>query len=335
MPLEKQSLNNFLPNGFETLNQEGYKENFSADKIATGYEKDVPDIVSGPNLNNLIDVVGKNTNVLSKFMDFIKNMPVNNTLKVNSANQLDYEDVSDLNNKVSKAGDTMTGDLIINKNGGHFRISGTGWKGLAGSNPEADITATDQTDKQGTRVISYDKNGAIMGYLQTFIDKNGSVVTGLNAQRRINSELLQSAITVGVDNQGNKYTSAITPSEDDKSNRIATTEWVRKQASKDGFPSNKKVTLTLGATPESNYYVSEHVAPANGWFWILWECNGSNDYVQMRNKENIYRFQTPERGERGYYSFMLPFKKGETCRITYLRAPKLSDLRFLYSEGNQ
>ena len=64
MAIKKESLNNFLPDGFETLNQEGYKENFSADKISTGYEKDVPDIVSGPNLNNLIDVIGKNTNTL-------------------------------------------------------------------------------------------------------------------------------------------------------------------------------------------------------------------------------------------------------------------------------
>ena len=35
MAIKKESLNNFLPDGFETLNQEGYKENFSADKIYT------------------------------------------------------------------------------------------------------------------------------------------------------------------------------------------------------------------------------------------------------------------------------------------------------------
>lgn len=96
MPLEKQSLNNFLPNGFETLNQEGYKENFSEDKILTGYEKDVRDIVSGPNLNNLIDVVGKNTNVLTNFMDFIKNMPINNILVVDENNQLAYKPIDEV-----------------------------------------------------------------------------------------------------------------------------------------------------------------------------------------------------------------------------------------------
>ena len=112
MPLEKQSLNNFLPDGFETLNQEGHKENFSEDKIKAGYEKDIPDIVSGPNLNNLIDVVGKNTNILSKFLDFIKNMPINSVLKINNNNQIDYQDIGDIDNKVSKSGDTMTGYLL-------------------------------------------------------------------------------------------------------------------------------------------------------------------------------------------------------------------------------
>lgn len=96
MPLEKQSLNNFLPNGFETLNQEGYKENFSEDKILTGYEKDVRDIVSGPNLNNLIDVVGKNTNILTNFMDFINNMPINNIFVVDENNQLAYKPINEV-----------------------------------------------------------------------------------------------------------------------------------------------------------------------------------------------------------------------------------------------
>ena len=95
MPLEKQSLNNFLPNGFETLNQEGYKENFSEDKIATGYEKDVPDIVSGPNLNNLIDVVGKNTNTLNNYVEYLNGMPINNVPTVNTNGQLDYMNLDD------------------------------------------------------------------------------------------------------------------------------------------------------------------------------------------------------------------------------------------------
>lgn len=90
MALEKKELDNFLPNGFETLNQEGYKENFTEDKIQTGYEKDVPDLVSGPNLNNLIDKVGKNFNVLDGVNKYLNNMPIDSIPIVNSNNQLDY-----------------------------------------------------------------------------------------------------------------------------------------------------------------------------------------------------------------------------------------------------
>lgn len=182
MPLEKQSLNNFLPNGFETLNQEGYKENFSEDKIATGYEKDVPDIVSGPNLNNLIDVIGKNTNILSKFMDFIKNMPVNNTLKVNSANQLDYEDVSDLNNKVSKSGDIMSGNLTIHDNQ---------YKGvLFLQNKTLDYNNFVKPDNMiQSGILQFtDKNNQYYAYVQHQIVTNGQYNMSMGQRRKINGQ---------------------------------------------------------------------------------------------------------------------------------------------------
>ena len=95
MPIEKQSLNNFLPDGFETLNQEGYKENFNEDKIKTGYEKDLPDIVSGPNLNNLIDVVGKNTNTLNNYVEYLNGMPINNVPTTDENGQLNYINLDD------------------------------------------------------------------------------------------------------------------------------------------------------------------------------------------------------------------------------------------------
>lgn len=95
MPLEKQSLNNFLPDGFETLNQEGYKTNFSEDKIKTGYEKDIKDRVSGPNLNNLIDVVGKNTNTLNNYVEYLNGMPINNVPITDENGQLNYINLDD------------------------------------------------------------------------------------------------------------------------------------------------------------------------------------------------------------------------------------------------
>ena len=121
MPLEKQSLNNFLPDGFETNNLEGYKENFSADKIATGYEKDVKDRVSGPNFNNLLDVLGKNTNVLTNFMDFIKNMPINNIFVVDENNQLAYKPIDEVGGGGLEIGDIGIAPLGIDESKGKRR----------------------------------------------------------------------------------------------------------------------------------------------------------------------------------------------------------------------
>lgn len=266
MPLEKQSLNNFLPNGFETLNQEGYKENFSADKIAVGYEKDVPDIVSGPNLNNLIDVVGKNTNVLSKFMDFIKNMPVNNTLKVNSANQLDYEDVSDLNNKVSKSGDTMTGNLTIQK-----------------SDPRLYIDSKDITQGEAPTTTEYstlmfrDKNQKILGQLNIGYNSNGS--KGLNLTAYSSNGSVNSSLRIGYDENDNVYTGAPTPPTGDDTTKIATTAWVNRNA-----VNVNGDTMTGTLTSEANNGAEIHLKGIGNNNWLTIKGTVSNyDYNDYAN----------------------------------------------------
>ena len=88
MPLNKENIINFLPNGFETQNKEGYKTNFSDDKIQVGYEKDIKERVTGPNFNNLLDVIGKNFNTLYKFLDYFKNLKIGQTPIVDNNNQL-------------------------------------------------------------------------------------------------------------------------------------------------------------------------------------------------------------------------------------------------------
>lgn len=94
MAIDKPSLNDFLPNGFETQDKDGYKVNFDADKISAGYDKDTLEILSGPNLNNLLDNVGKNTHVLEQFLTFFRDMPIGSFPITNASNQLDYKSVN-------------------------------------------------------------------------------------------------------------------------------------------------------------------------------------------------------------------------------------------------
>ena len=134
MAIKKESLNNFLPDGFETLNQEGYKENFSADKISTGYEKDVPDIVSGPNLNNLIDVIGKNTNTLNSYVEYLNSLSVNKTPIVDSNNQLNSTQIG---LKVYSATETyLLNDLVTTIQDGKVHF----YRSLVANNTGHDLT---------------------------------------------------------------------------------------------------------------------------------------------------------------------------------------------------
>lgn len=134
MAIKKESLNNFLPDGFETLNQEGYKENFSADKISTGYEKDVPELVSGPNLNNLIDVIGKNTNTLNSYVEYLNSLSVNKTPIVDSNNQLNSTQIG---LKVYSATETyLLNDLVTTIQDGKVHF----YRSLVANNTGHDLT---------------------------------------------------------------------------------------------------------------------------------------------------------------------------------------------------
>lgn len=94
MALTKKSLNNFLPNGFETQNKDGYKANFSNDRIISGFEKDTLEVLSGPNLNNFIDKTGKNFNTLNDLLEYFNAMPIDSFPIVNASNQLDYKSIN-------------------------------------------------------------------------------------------------------------------------------------------------------------------------------------------------------------------------------------------------
>ena len=68
----------------------GDKINFDASKIASGYEKDVADILGGANLNYLLDTLGKKDIYHDTIVDFINSIPINKTPFVNANNQLVY-----------------------------------------------------------------------------------------------------------------------------------------------------------------------------------------------------------------------------------------------------
>lgn len=76
---------NLLPESFG-----GEKENFDTNKIANGYEADVPDILGGANLNYLLDAAGKNLKYANTIVDYINDIPANNSIITDANNKLQY-----------------------------------------------------------------------------------------------------------------------------------------------------------------------------------------------------------------------------------------------------
>ncbi len=86
-----QKPTNLLPNGFG-----GIKENFSQDRIKTGYEPDVPQIIEGENLNYLINGIGENFEYNNKIADFVIGLPIGNIVTTDENNKLVYKNLNDL-----------------------------------------------------------------------------------------------------------------------------------------------------------------------------------------------------------------------------------------------
>lgn len=86
----------------------GMKNNFSSAKISNGFSSNFEDILQGDNLNYMIDSIGKELQYLSTVVDFIVDMPINKTFKVNANNNLEYVNlVEDASNKANVGLDNL------------------------------------------------------------------------------------------------------------------------------------------------------------------------------------------------------------------------------------
>lgn len=134
--------------------------------------------------------------------------------------------------KVAKAGDTMTGNLAIKKNGPVFSLI----------NNQAEINVT--TAQYDTRINFYDKNEHPLGSLLTRIYSDKSSYTYLRSFSFVSTNYgnVFADISVGFDKDGNVKTSAPNPSASSNTNEIATTKWVNDK----GYVLKSGDTMTGG-----------------------------------------------------------------------------------------
>lgn len=155
--------------------------------------------------------------------------------------------------KVNKSGDTMTGDLTINK---------TGYQTLFFESTELDYTSTEQTNINGGRILNVDKNGEYYGYFQSRVDGNGNYATAISTRRAIGGTNKSSTILVGVDKAGNVYTSAPTPATGDNSTKIATTAYCV------AMRCTTKATTTSSASTTRPCWVVQNYVSGTSWYRV-------------------------------------------------------------------
>lgn len=103
-----QKPTNLLPRSFG-----GQKEAFDADKIANGYQSDVPDILGGANLNDLLDKLGKELDYTETIADFVNGLPIDNIITTDENNKLVYKDIKEVGCGGLELFDTVLKDHIL------------------------------------------------------------------------------------------------------------------------------------------------------------------------------------------------------------------------------
>lgn len=337
MSIGKENLNNFLPNGFETENKEDYKMPFDEDLVQTGYERDVPDIVSGPNLNNLIDVVGKNTNTLNKYVNYLNEMPINSIPITDSNNNLNYVN----NNFLNK---TQITNCILEAPNGVATYSGStitikaGLKVLIPNGRNADgslnnIEVTLDVDVTETNTDTYNDYSTYLAYennqfscLTTstlYYDEETNYYKNSNTQ-----EIRYVVKITQATSRNNGTVTSFNPLQSvnllKRSDKSEISGW--------GMPSSKYINLTLGADG------SEYIAPANGWFYIAKNSGGSNKFLNIYNNKRVSK-GTSLVGMTQYsvglhiMAVYVPAIKGDNVEIRYNATGKTEIFRFVYAEG--
>jgi hypothetical protein len=121
---------------------------------------------------------------------------------------------------------TNNSDIVINKNSGAIKISGTGYKGIEVKSTDIDYTSTSQVNLCGARVSSRDKSDKEFAFTAAGIDSDGKYFYVSKLIRIINGTEKSAQFGLQLDKDGSPYTFCPTPASNSNSSNIATTKWV-------------------------------------------------------------------------------------------------------------
>ena len=93
-----------------------------------------------------------------------------------------------------------------------------------------------------------------------------------------------------------------------------------------GFPSNRYIDLTLGASDTT------YTAPANGWFYAFAKTSAVNGYVQLYNGNINLHTISQYSSANAFVAVCLPSSKGDVVNFIYVNCKEIV-FRFVYAEG--
>lgn len=232
--------------------------------------------------------------------------------------------LSEIENNIGNIGTDITNN-VVHKNGNET-ITGektfTSYTHFTSSEPKLvfkssvmDITQSGWTAGRNSIAWCEDKNGYESGGIYNNISNDYKVVTSLYAMSRKSGKQQSSFIRVGVDDLGNAFTEAPTPSSSDSSSKIATTAWVNNldnsvvhKAGDESINGTKTFNneIIFNAIPVFNGGKNDsteggeiHIAstPNKGWdkYTIIDEQDGGIRFFNFKNNQVYgYRFDLNE-----------------------------------------
>lgn len=217
-----------------------------------------------------------------------------------------------IDGKVNKTGDSMSGDLVINKTS----------PSIYGQNNSIDYTSTTAPENNliGINLVSTDVQGRTCGAFYSSFDVSNVFATGMYATRNINLIDKTALFNIFVDSSGNDY--------------VYATDGVKQSITNWAFPSYIQDEITIGASGFT------YTAPADGFINLQIGTNGTDGWILV-SYGNI-RFQSSQDNAYGNSSILAPIAKGQVVTISY-GAPGSGEStsgwiwvkhHFIYANGN-
>lgn len=175
-----------------------------------------------------------------------------NTTKNNCIKEINSTSVG---GRVLKTGDTMTGNLTIEKSAN---------TDIYLDNTSHDYTST-TAPSTATRVggvFARDKNNKITGSFQSYLDTNGNYITNIYARRSVEGAEKSCAISTYVGPTGNVWTYAPTPATGDNSTKIATTAYCV------NMRCTTKATTTSSASTTRPCWIVQNYRNGKSWYRV-------------------------------------------------------------------